>query len=276
MPVDCPISFKVPSDDEFRKVDFKIMPHAFECHNAIGRLCGEAIYQVDFTVRLNSAGLGPISTRIPVTVSWRDFKKTYYLDMVAQDSLLYELKAVKALTGEHKAQLLNYLLLLGLRTGKLVNFGATKVESFYVSTRLTRETRTSVTMNDSRWKELSPACAALRDGITEILKSIRSHLDLALYEEMLAWLFGGEERVVCPIPLARAGHELGTQKCRMISVGIGFKMTALTEHQAQAESQFCRFLSLTPLRALQWINLNGTQLELVTILRQTPTSSPSF
>jgi len=46
----------------------------------------------------------------------------YRADLIVHDSVLIELKAVEKLLPIHKAQLLSYLKLCGLRTGLLLNF----------------------------------------------------------------------------------------------------------------------------------------------------------
>ena len=44
-------------------------------------------------------------------------------DMVVEDTIIIELKAVKALKEEHEWQLVNYLTATGLEVGLLINFG---------------------------------------------------------------------------------------------------------------------------------------------------------
>src|SRR6266850_420795 len=68
--------------------------------------------QNDLAARLRAAGL-PVRTEVPITVTCRDFAKTYFLDLVVADTAIYELKTALGLIGEHEAQLLNYLLLRG-------------------------------------------------------------------------------------------------------------------------------------------------------------------
>ena len=46
-------------------------------------------------------------------------------DFVCFDQIIVELKAVRELAPEHRAQVLNYLKATGLRVGLLVNFGST-------------------------------------------------------------------------------------------------------------------------------------------------------
>lgn len=52
----------------------------------------------------------------------------YFADLIVNDCLLIELKSVKALTGEHYAQTLNYLKITGFEKALLVNFGSYKFE----------------------------------------------------------------------------------------------------------------------------------------------------
>ena len=50
----------------------------------------------------------------------------YFADLVAENKVIIEVKAVSALTAVHQAQLINYLRISGLRLGFLVNFGGIK------------------------------------------------------------------------------------------------------------------------------------------------------
>lgn len=51
----------------------------------------------------------------------------YRLDMVVDDAVVVEVKAVEALSRLHEAQLLTYLKLSGLRLGFLLNFNAVQM-----------------------------------------------------------------------------------------------------------------------------------------------------
>ncbi|HWX20578.1 MAG TPA: GxxExxY protein [Candidatus Binatia bacterium] len=113
MAVTCPIRFHQFTEREFHDKDYAVMTHAFACHNEIGRFCDEAIYQADLAARLSAAGLKPVRREVPVVVSWKDFRKRYFLDLVVEDAVVYDLKAATTLIGDHDAQMLNYLLLLG-------------------------------------------------------------------------------------------------------------------------------------------------------------------
>lgn len=53
----------------------------------------------------------------------RTLKQTYVPDFICYDKIIVELKAVKELTDEHRAQVHNYLKATGMKLGLLVNFG---------------------------------------------------------------------------------------------------------------------------------------------------------
>jgi GxxExxY protein len=267
MPVLCPIKFKTLTDEKFRSLDYQVMRHVFASHNEMGRLCDEDIYQADLAVRLQAAGLGPVHTEVPIDVNWRTFSKRYYLDLVVQDSHLYELKCAQALLGENKTQTLNYVMLLGLRTGKLVNFRPAQVESWFASSRLTLEDRRRVTAHTTEWRELTPSCADFQASFVDMLAELGAFLDLALYESLLADYLGGENKAVQRVELFRHGFKLGSQRCHLLTPDVGFRLTAHTGDAAQARSHLERWVAHTSLRAVQWVNLNRTNIEFVTLPR---------
>ena len=47
----------------------------------------------------------------------------YYADLLVEDQIICELKAVDSITRQHEVQLVNYLAATGIDTGLLINFG---------------------------------------------------------------------------------------------------------------------------------------------------------
>lgn len=155
----CRITIPALTPDDFKTRDYRIMGHAFACQNELDRFCDEGVYETDLAARLRADGFHDVYTQEPVAVTHGDSSKTYFLDLLA-DGGLYELKCALCLTGEHQAQLLNYMLLLGLRCGKLLNFGPDRVEAQLIVTGLTPEVRRRFTVDTTRWQEIAPACEA--------------------------------------------------------------------------------------------------------------------
>ena len=56
------------------------------------------------------------------------FEKKFRADLLLENKVLIENKAIKKLTNQDEAQLINYLKTTGLRVGLLFNFGAEKFE----------------------------------------------------------------------------------------------------------------------------------------------------
>ena len=105
----------------------------------------------------------------------------------------------------------------------------------------------------------------LREMMHELLDDWGAFLDLRLYQEALTHFCGGESQVIQRLPLTREGISLGTQHFHVHSPDIAFRVTAVTENDETMESHLGRLLALTELRALQWINLKHSDIQLVTI-----------
>ncbi|HEY5552980.1 MAG TPA: GxxExxY protein [Opitutaceae bacterium] len=103
---------------------YKILGACFEVYKEKG--CGflEAVYQESLEIEFELQDIpAKALVQIPLTYKGRKLKKTYEADFICFDKVLVELKAVSALTDEHRAQMQNYLHATGLRVGLLVNLG---------------------------------------------------------------------------------------------------------------------------------------------------------
>ncbi len=264
MPISCPRAVRPLTAEEFQELDYRIMGHAFASQNKLGRLCDENAYQRDLQARLLVDGFRSVEIEVPVVVSHRDFQKVYSLDLVADDAL-YELKAATTLVGEHQAQLLNYMFLLGVPRGKLINFRPPKVQGRIHATSLTPGDRHRFQFEADGWRDMSDRCSILRQMMRELLDDWGAFLDYGLYQEALTHFCGGEAHVIQRLPLSRDGVSLGTQRFHVLSTGIAFHVTAVHENYKAMESHLRRLLSLTDLHAMQWINLDHSDIQLVTI-----------
>src|ERR1051325_1747076 len=254
MPITSPFSSSPITQEEFAQLDYVVMRHAFECQNQLGRLCDELIYQNDLAARLQAAGL-TVRTEAPITVTCRDFTKTYSLDLVVADAGVYELTTAPNLIGEHEAQLLNYLFLRGANHGKLINFRPAQVQSRFINTTLTHQERRQFEVQTRGWQEHDPTDRTFRNHLIAMLEDWGCWLDLALYTEALVHFAGGETQVVQSLPLIRGKVALGKQRFHLLNVETAFRVTALIEGTEDYERHLRCLLSLSPLRAIQWINL---------------------
>lgn len=89
----------------------------------------EKIYENALSHRLRKAGL-QVGQQVSLNVYDEDstLLGEYYADLLVENSIIIELKATKALTPEHTAQVLGYLRSARIEHGILINFGAPKLE----------------------------------------------------------------------------------------------------------------------------------------------------
>ncbi len=87
----------------------------------------EAVYQEALALEL-ATRLIPFEIQRPLTIDYKGQRllKAYVADVVCFDQIIVELKALDALTGNHEAQLINYLRATKSRVGLLINFGSRK------------------------------------------------------------------------------------------------------------------------------------------------------
>jgi iron complex transport system substrate-binding protein len=266
MPIEYSLKIKLISEDDFHLLDYEVMGLAFSIHREMGRFWDEKIYRNELAYRCQKAGFETVATEVPIKVSYKDFNKLYYIDLLINDAVIYELKTVHSLIGEHKKQTLNYLFLVGLQHGKLINMRPASVEHSFVSTRITPDKRYNFTINDLEWKELDGESIWLKQMFISLLEEWGAFLDIQLFYDAIKHFRGGEENVVKKIEVVNGSNVLGNQKVHLISPEIAFKITSVTKREMFFEQHLRRFIHFTAFRAIQWINFNHDRIVFKAIL----------
>ena len=107
---------------------YRIRASIFAVSNTLGTGFLEKVYENALAIELHDAGLA-VKTQVPIRVYYkRQVVGDYHADMLIENHVLLELKAVSTLRPEHEAQLLNYLRATRKPVGLLVNFGQPKVQ----------------------------------------------------------------------------------------------------------------------------------------------------
>lgn len=109
----------------FEEETFAIRGAVFEVYRELG--CGflEAVYQECLEKELSAKGI-PFRSQPELTLNYKGqrLQQTYKPDLICYDRIILELKAVKDISPEHKAQVINYLKATNLKLGLLINFGS--------------------------------------------------------------------------------------------------------------------------------------------------------
>jgi GxxExxY protein len=101
----------------------QVISCAYEVHNILGGGFLEKVYENALLSELTSRGI-KAETQRPISVSYKGKAVgEYCADIVVEDSLIIELKAVDKLADVHEIQLKSYLKATNIELGLLINFG---------------------------------------------------------------------------------------------------------------------------------------------------------
>jgi GxxExxY protein len=106
----------------------RIIECAIEVHRELGPGLLESIYQDAFGIELAAAGLSVATgVRVPVVYKGRRLSDDLKLDLLVDDVIIVEIKAVEGFHPVHLAQLITYLKLAERPKGLLINFNTTSL-----------------------------------------------------------------------------------------------------------------------------------------------------
>lgn len=106
----------------------RVIGCAFAVINELGAGFLESVYEKALLLALREEGLSAVAQH-PIKVMFRgECVGDFYADLLVEEKVVVELKAVKAIAPEHQAQIINYLKATGIEVGLLINFGSPKLE----------------------------------------------------------------------------------------------------------------------------------------------------
>ena len=111
----------------------RIIASAFEVHNVLGSGFLEKVYENALLAELKARGLKVESQREIKVLYKGESVGDYFADLIVEDKVILELKALEKINDIHEIQLKNYLRGTGIEIGLLINFGKTvEVKRKYV------------------------------------------------------------------------------------------------------------------------------------------------
>ena len=106
----------------------RIIGICFDVSNELGAGFVESVYHRAVEIALTEQGFR-VESEKSLSVHFRSrVVGQFFADLVVNETVLLELKAVKSLLPEHHAQVINYLKATGIEVGLLINFGCPKME----------------------------------------------------------------------------------------------------------------------------------------------------
>ncbi|RXM39028.1 GxxExxY protein [Chryseobacterium sp. CH21] len=122
------------------EISFFIRKSIFSVYNELGPGLLEKVYEKVLVYELENNGL-KVNTQVPMKVKFRDIiiDSSFIADIIVEDKIIIEVKAVTEIANIHHQQLLTYIKLTGLKLGILVNFNTD-----YISKSIFRKVRGSL------------------------------------------------------------------------------------------------------------------------------------
>ena len=116
----------------YRDLSFRIIGAAIEVHKTLGPGFVESVYEEALAQELSARSI-PFERQSVFEVYYKGrLVGSFRTDIVVDDAIILELKAVAGLSDLFKHQTLSYLKASGLRLALLLNFGGSKLEAVRV------------------------------------------------------------------------------------------------------------------------------------------------
>jgi GxxExxY protein len=111
------------SELTYNRLGTKIIDAAMQVHRELGPGLLESVYEVCLIEELKNKGLKVDSqVKLPLVYKGKELNKDFIIDLLIEDKIVIELKAVEDLLPVHEVQLVTYLKLSGMKLGYLINF----------------------------------------------------------------------------------------------------------------------------------------------------------
>jgi GxxExxY protein len=273
MPIYQSLKLQNVSDQVFAEIDSAVMACSYATQNRFGCLFDEQVYENDLAARLRAEGL-IVHTQVPLKLSFGGFEKSFYLDLVVNE-MVYELKVVASLVGEHDAQALNYAMLQNIRLVKLINFGKATVQGRLLRNALLNDDRYRPAIDTTGYKPLGTRCDELTAHLRSLIQDWGTHLNCRLYNDALVHQFGGEINCRHRLEVIADGVRRGTHGVQQHDQNHSFVVTGFTKLQENYHQHLRVLLRHIPsINGVQWINFNHSRVEVTTIGPETESSSP--
>jgi len=111
------------SEEEYNIITEEIIAAAIEVHRNLGPGLFESVYESCLIEEIANRGLSCRSqVKTPIHYKGKTLDKFFVIDLLVEDKVIIELKAIEEILPVHEVQLLTYLKLANKKLGLLINF----------------------------------------------------------------------------------------------------------------------------------------------------------
>ena len=119
--------------ERYNELSGIILDSAFSVHREMGPGLLETVYQQCMVRELNLRGL-QIDTMVmlPLVYKGQPLNKDFFIDILVEQKIIIELKAVEVILPVHEAQIISYLKLAKKKLGLLINFNVPLIKNGFI------------------------------------------------------------------------------------------------------------------------------------------------
>jgi GxxExxY protein len=109
--------------EKYNEITGKILQAAISVHREMGPGLLETVYEYCLCKELHSIGISAVNQYLlPLFYKGENLHKNFRIDILAEQKVLIEIKAVEKILPVHEAQVISYLKMADLKVGLLINF----------------------------------------------------------------------------------------------------------------------------------------------------------
>ena len=111
------------TNEQLNLISKEILDASFQVHKEMGPVLLESIYELCLMKELQLRGLN-VQNQVSIPLIYKGFEisKDFRIDILVENEIITELKAVEVLLPVHKAQIISHLKLSNKKLGFLINF----------------------------------------------------------------------------------------------------------------------------------------------------------
>jgi GxxExxY protein len=115
--------------ERYNEITGKILQAAITVHKEMGPGLLEVVYEYCLCKELNSIGLNAQNQdMLPLYYKGDNLHKDFRIDILVENEVIVEIKAVENILPVHEAQLISYLKMSGKKVGLLINFNVSVIK----------------------------------------------------------------------------------------------------------------------------------------------------
>jgi GxxExxY protein len=172
--------------DQDNQLTGLVIGAAIAVHRELGPGLDEAVYEESLSAKLGTLGIAHVCQNpLPLIYKEAQLDCGFRMDLLVEDRLPIELKAVESLLPIHDAQLLTYLRLSNLPLGLLVNFDVPVLRDGVRRKILTKPRPTPASPTPFTIGDFDPLSTSLLSAAVEVHRALGPGLLRSAYEECL-------------------------------------------------------------------------------------------